>query len=81
MTSRANICAELKDAPCKAGAAGKGQRRKRMKTEAGKKTITYQGIIANLMALKDEVQKTSRAEAEAIQEIVANLVDLEAATA
>lgn len=48
-----------------------------MKTEQGKKTITYQGIIANLVALKDEVQKTSRAEAEAIQDIVANLMDLQ----
>lgn len=50
-----------------------------MNTEQGKKAITYQGIIANLVALKDEVQKTSRAEAEAIQDILANLADLQAA--
>lgn len=48
-----------------------------MKTEGLKKSASYQGIIANLMSLKQDVQATSRAEAETIQGIVANLMALE----
>ncbi len=48
-----------------------------MRTEEIRKSTTYQGIIANLVALKDEVRTTSRAEAEAIQGIVANLLALQ----
>ena len=76
MASCAIICPEIEIAPPGGGTRDKGG--SAMKTEQGKKTITYQGIIANLVALKDEVEKTSRAEAEAIQDIVANLIDLQA---
>ncbi len=48
-----------------------------MKTEELKKSATYQSIIANLTSLKQEVQATSKAEAEAIQTILANLTALQ----
>lgn len=48
-----------------------------MKTEEIRKSAGYQGIIANLMALKQEVEATSKAEAEVIQGILANLIALQ----
>jgi hypothetical protein len=48
-----------------------------MTTEEAKRTMSYGGIVRNLLALRDEVRETSQEEAEAIERIVSDVMALQ----
>ena len=48
-----------------------------MTTEEAKRSTSYSSIARNLLALRDEVQETSREEAQAIERIVSDIMALQ----
>ena len=48
-----------------------------MTTEEAKRSMSYGGVVRNLLALRDEVRETSHEEAEAIERILSDVMALQ----
>lgn len=48
-----------------------------MTTEEAKSAVSYGNIVSNLLALRDEVRRTSREEAVAIERIVSDVMAIQ----